>query len=661
MDVIGRSDPFAILYTRTREVAFAKRIGGMEGVGTRSGSGRSGSMAAMGEVKGRVPGEEGVAEGAETGAEESAKLHRRKSLPAQTQTHHGRQDGFGGGAGGGKMLSALELGWVEVGRTETIQNTLCPRFATSFDMAYFFEKSQEIRVELYDRDAKSEKLSRHDFLGSAETTLAEIVTARGQRLCLELKDETKKLRRKKDLGSVSLLAEEVAGLKMTVSLEFVLIKAKFRWMARKAPFFRISRAREGNEWVVVYTSKVPRANRQGPEVAFKTLKISTHKLNNGDPARPLKVEFFNRSSNGQHILLGSAETTQNLLVEHPGQPIPLIRDRKVVGSFKAVKTSVKREPTFLDYVFGGCDISLLVAIDFTASNGDPRKIGTLHFNDPHSPNEYELALNSVASTLAPYDSDGLIPAYGYGAKLPPNNVVSHCFALNGNPARPECNGLDGLMLAYRQALNNVTLSGPTVFSQILALARNLASEALTQTRQQYTILLILTDGIISDIQSTAQEIVLASSLPLSIVIVGVGAANFEAMEFLDADDKPLSSDGRAMKRDIVQFVPFRRFMNAPGRLAEEVLYEIPHQLLSYMQDHGFQPNPPTESPPNGSQVRTQPENESAVSEGDNEGELLPQPSLNKAVTAPAIQSPVLDTIDQGRPRYPQFPAFVPSE
>ena len=40
-------------------------------------------------------------------------------------------------------------------------------------------------------------------------------------------------------------------------------------------------------------------------------------------------------------------------------------------------------------------------------------------------------------------------------------------------------------------------------------------------------------------QETVNEIVKASVLPLSIVIVGVGAADFSNMDILDADDEPL--------------------------------------------------------------------------------------------------------------------------
>lgn len=54
-----------------------------------------------------------------------------------------------------------------------------------------------------------------------------------------------------------------------------------------------------------------------------------------------------------------------------------------------------------------------------------------------------------------------------------------------------------------------------------------------------------------------QAIIAASDLPLSIIIVGVGPADFSAMSELDADEVPLSVYGQTAARDIVQFVPFR--------------------------------------------------------------------------------------------------------
>ncbi|GCC44540.1 hypothetical protein chiPu_0028558 [Chiloscyllium punctatum] len=78
--------------------------------------------------------------------------------------------------------------------------------------------------------------------------------------------------------------------------------------------------------------------------------------------------------------------------------------------------------------------------------------------------------------------------------------------------------------------------------------------------QKYYMLLILTDGVVTDISDTRDAIVEGSSLPLSIIIVGVGNADFTDMRALDGDDGILlSTYGQEAARDIVKFVPFREF------------------------------------------------------------------------------------------------------
>ena len=78
--------------------------------------------------------------------------------------------------------------------------------------------------------------------------------------------------------------------------------------------------------------------------------------------------------------------------------------------------------------------------------------------------------------------------------------------------------------------------------------------------QQYFILLLLTDGVITDIYETRDAVVKASHLPMSIIIVGIGEADFTDMRMLDGDDGVLKSpSGEPAARDIVQFVPFRDF------------------------------------------------------------------------------------------------------
>jgi hypothetical protein len=42
-----------------------------------------------------------------------------------------------------------------------------------------------------------------------------------------------------------------------------------------------------------------------------------------------------------------------------------------VGDLNFSKLRIARRFTFLEYVFGGCEISLAIAVDFTLSNGNP--------------------------------------------------------------------------------------------------------------------------------------------------------------------------------------------------------------------------------------------------------------------------------------------------
>ncbi|KAF7642951.1 hypothetical protein LDENG_00247580 [Lucifuga dentata] len=130
-------------------------------------------------------------------------------------------------------------------------------------------------------------------------------------------------------------------------------------------------------------------------------------------------------------------------------------------------------------------------------------------------------------------------------------------------------------------LPQLRLSGPTNFSPIINHVSGIAAAAQTNTASQYFVLLILTDGEITDFDQTRDAIVRASQLPLSIIIVGVGPADFKAMELLDGDDGVLRSTvGEAIARDIVQFVPYRQFINAPmAALAQSVLAEVPSQLM----------------------------------------------------------------------------------
>ena len=103
-------------------------------------------------------------------------------------------------------------------------------------------------------------------------------------------------------------------------------------------------------------------------------------------------------------------------------------------------------------------------------------------------------------------------------------------------------------------MQECNLYGPTYFSEIIsAICGRAEAMEISAIDQKYQILLIITDGVINDMADTIDQIVRGAELPLSIVIVGVGDADFNPMNILDADTEPLYSQTyeRYMSRDIV--------------------------------------------------------------------------------------------------------------
>lgn len=89
---------------------------------------------------------------------------------------------------------------------------------------------------------------------------------------------------------------------------------------------------------------------------------------------------------------------------------------------------------------------------------------------------------------------------------------------------------------YRKILKNIELAGPSYFGPVLAeVIRKVAHSG----KMKYSIFLILTDGVVHDMEQTVTNIIEASSLPLSIIIVGVGSEKFTKMKILDSDNKVL--------------------------------------------------------------------------------------------------------------------------
>ncbi|TVU29933.1 hypothetical protein EJB05_21529, partial [Eragrostis curvula] len=477
----------------------------------------------------------------------------------------------------------------EIGRSEVILNSLNPSWSKKITVHYQFEVLQPLVFQLYNINPQfhdvSEtmlKLEEQEFLGEASCFLSEVITKRNRLLTLKLGVSEHNLPNPSKFGELTVQAEESAGSKAIMEMVFRCSDLEIKDLLSKSdPFLLISRISDSGMAVPICKTEV-RKNDLNPR---------------WKPENPLIIECFNFLSNGKHELVGkivkSVAELENLHHSQDGEHLFVpasttheCHSKEVLKSQIYVEKYVEsNRHTFLDYISAGCLLNFMVAVDFTASNGNPRLPDSLHYIDPSGrPNVYQKAILEIGDVLQYYDPSKRFPSWGFGAR-PIDGPCSHCFNLNGSTYQPEVDGIQGIMSAYISALRNVSLAGPTLFGQLISTATTIASQSLAGNQQKYFVLLILTDGVVTDFQETIDAIIKASDFPISIIVVGVGGADFKEMEFLDPNkgERLESSTGRVASRDMIQFAPMKDSHGSGISTLQSLLAEIPGQFITYMR------------------------------------------------------------------------------
>lgn len=485
-----------------------------------------------------------------------------------------------GGQNGGGARAAPTI----VGRTETIKNKLNPKFKNTVEVLFYFESRQDFRVSLFDDDGKG----AGDDLGSADFQLSHVMTARNKTLKLNLSKK----------GSVTITGiEQMNAGGDTVSFTFAgTAMKKMDTFSASDCYFKISRRVTSTKLDLLYQSEVV---DDSLEPRWRpTRQIPVGALTGADLDEPtIFFECFDQDTVSDEPMgkfvasfnqLQAAAKAFKDQVDVKAAEFHLFDDnKKPFGTIILKEINIVHQPTFAEYLHNGWQISLAVSVDFTGSNGTPASSTSLHqfAQGMANPNQYVRALIGVGEILLQYDTDKQVPFFGYGASI--NGRTEHFFHINQQP-NPYVAGVRGMIDTYYGFVPHAMLSGPTNFAPTILSATKGARD--TASEKCYTVLLILTDGDITDMDATVDAIVEADDAPLSIIIVGVGnGSDFKAMDQLDGDGQKLQGRRRQSRRDIVQFVPYRNFINAPVEaLSAEVLREVPNQFLEYIKLAGRQ-------------------------------------------------------------------------
>ena len=448
-------------------------------------------------------------------------------------------------------------------------------FQQFFTIPYYFEKQQLLEFRVYFNNNENELI---------QTSLGSIMGGRGQTL-------KKKLSNGEDIF--------IKGNELKKSSKEIVLDIKIEGNNLVGTKYRYSVVNKGTDQKPdnkkLYDSEVKGVNKNTfdkNQIVFLSCKIPLMYLNPGGERNDnlISIEFsdiIHRREIGNYQGYFSNIKNSNHL------EIVLFNNIKAI-----INCKIESHPTFISYLRSGINIGLTIGIDFTGSNGHYKDPPSLHYLGGGL-NNYESAIRSCGDIVSAYDKEQSFPVFAFGFNFINESLnnfegkyTDFNYPINCNTENPAIKYIDGVLQEYRNFITKIHLAGPTYFSPMINdLIFEVEREIEEGQLYNYHIIMILTDGMIDDMAETKDSLVAASFLPISVIIIGIGNGDFTKMDILDADVSPLyDSTGRKADRDLVQFVPYNQFKNNPQQLAEQVLEEIPRQVVEYFQHKGIEPN-----------------------------------------------------------------------
>lgn len=463
-------------------------------------------------------------------------------------------------------------------------------------------------VHIFEKEAGKKKFRQRS---SASFDVAHILGFPGCRCAKKLKGG----------GVLVACIRKGTGPELRLKLKGLQLRSIDGFMRRPDPFYEVHRRTENGEgfidWELVYRSTkiTDNSNPVWPSVAIDTFSLGDGNLNH-----PIKIILFHHKKDGNNEKIGEVLVSVNRLIDastegndDPSRALSLTLIKSKTSKIKTGKLVVlqayirgandtieemaglrvrrgsvvvenaKEGPNFMDYVIKGCYFKVVLAVDFSGSNGDPDKPGTLHYLDPSGGfNDYEKPMIGMLSILGQLDTDNHFALWGFGAKY--NDDVHNVFQCGTSRL---IRGIEGVLQAYRdQFRSGITMANsPTVFTDVIRMAAARAERdaeiAEKFEKQVYTILCIFTGRDVEFIEDTAAALDEATSTPLSVVFVGIGDGDFFNMRFID--------HGREMRnvRDIAHFVAFNEHSKDSQAFTSEACQAIPQQVTDFFESKGM--------------------------------------------------------------------------
>jgi len=460
-------------------------------------------------------------------------------------------------------------------QTEIFHGTKTPHFQQKFIIPFNTGVVMNLKFELLDSQSSEDQ----KFLGQTIITTEEILRTPNENKIVEIVNLTDKVC---DLimnwKKVSSPSKD-----LLLTIEGVNFKYQTPWFSKPdiKPFFQVGRFMSEDEFLCVYESNTLEEAKNPRWPAFR---MKSSNLIKSNIKSPVKVKILYYENNLERLFGEVLITFDQVLNCTTSFPIYDKVKHKNIGSVR-VKCQTLEKIACNKESASEEKLNVLIGIDFSDSQKRIEKAQSTHFKTSEDDlTQYQAGLNGLFNLLYNLNGSQGIPMYGFGgikasssSKSRKDNEIA-CFPLNGNSSDPKIQSLDGAIEAYNQNILN-NLGGQSNLSEIIQKAISIAAYNQLQDSKEYVVLVLLTDGVIHDIENTLNSLIEAANVPLSVIMIGMGDGDFESFENLDSQLGLFET----ARRDYVSFIVYRDYEEDLNKLKNKLVQEIPEQILEYVE------------------------------------------------------------------------------
>lgn len=273
--------------------------------------------------------------------------------------------------------------------------------------------------------------------------------------------------------------------------------------------------------------------------------LTSYHLRFNRPSEFLTIECWDYDRGMRDDLIGIADVNVDQILS-PSFCFEIYNEKNIKTG--VIKTECIPMLSILGYLRQGLQFNFTFAIDFS--------LRTQNLQDTNSLFSYPIAIIELSKVFEMFDNDRMFFFYGFGARYGNRDETKQCFALNGNDNSATVMGCKGLLTDY---INSKDLRKPAKEACLHeVIKKTMERSKFKPGVLEYNVLIILTNGEIKNIELTKNEIVDASTQPMSIIILGLGDSRFNDIRSLTVFKELKNSidSNKKASRNIVQFFPF---------------------------------------------------------------------------------------------------------